>query len=267
MIYLLQLEWKKWRKNITFRLMMLSYFILLPTVLLLGKRIPELPPPIGTNEALFIFPTIWIYLGYVAHIVAFFLFGFLTIIIITSEYSYKTLRQNIITGLDRKTFFYSKFSFILAISFIATLYFILCGLVIGYVHTDLVKVQKVFQHSDYFYRFFLLCLGYMTLAAVIAFFVKRTGLALFLYFGYVIGELVLRWGIHYNFFRHESMHYYPQNAIEDLIPFPFSNMADSFLKENGFNLFLSPNEAMVTTIIYTSLFLYFIYRYLQKANL
>lgn len=267
-MYLLKLEWLKWRKNIAFRIIAISYFVLLPTVLMLGKRIPELPPPIGTNEVLFIFPTIWIYLGYVGHQIIFFLFGFLTILIVCSEYSYKTLRQNIITGLDRKQFFWGKFYFVTSLAFVATLYFILCGLVIGGLHTDVIRMQKVFQHADYFYRFFLLSLGYMSFAMLLGFLVKRTGLALFLYFGYVlVGELILRWGIHYNIIKHKSMHFYPMNAIEDLIPIPFSQVADSFAKEHGFGFFLTSTEATITSLIYVILFFWLIFNYLKRSNL
>ena len=267
MLYLLQLEWKKWRKNLTFRLISLAYFIILPSVLLLGKKLPDLPPPIGTNEIFFIFPSIWIYLSYIGHQLAFFLFGFLTILMITTEYSNRTFRQNIIDGLSRREYFWGKVAMIGSIAFFATIYLILCGLVIGYFNTDLIRFQKVFQHADYFYRFFLLCFAYMTFAMLVAILIKRTIIVLFFYFGAVIGELILRWGVHQNLWNHKSMHFYPLNAIEDLIPVPFSEVADRFLEQNQFDFFLSPTEAILTTVVYTTLFLLLIYRYLQKASL
>ena len=47
MFYLITLEWKKWNKNIAFRVLMAFYIILLPAILLTAKRIEHFPPPIA----------------------------------------------------------------------------------------------------------------------------------------------------------------------------------------------------------------------------
>ena len=102
---------------------MIFYIVSLPSLLLLGKRIKELPPPIGTTEVLFIFPTVWEYLGYVGNWLTFFFMGFFAVLMITLEYSNRTLRQNIINGFTRVEFYKAKIYFVLAISFLATLYY------------------------------------------------------------------------------------------------------------------------------------------------
>ena len=135
MLYLLKLEWIKLNKLLSFRIFTLFYFVLLPAILLTGKRLDELPPPLVTNEVFFIFPTVWEYLGYVGNWLCFFFFGFLSIIIVTTEYSYRTMRQNIITGLSRRQYFMGKVYFILAMSLLATAYYVLCALLIGYFST------------------------------------------------------------------------------------------------------------------------------------
>lgn len=268
MIYLFTLEWKKWRKNLVFQVLAAFYLVLLPSVLLTGKKLPELPPPIGTTDVLFIFPTVWEYLGYVGNWLSFFFLGFFAVVLITTEYGYRTFRQNIIDGLDRSSFFLAKIYFISFLAFAATLYYSGCALVIGYFNTDVIYLHKVFQNADLIPRFFLMCMGYMIFGLFLGFLVKRTGLALFLYLSYImVLEPVLRWGVHGYFFRHASMHFYPMNAVEDLLPAPYTDVAEQFLQRYGFSLFLSPGEAMVTVLIYSALLLLISYRYIRRLDL
>jgi len=268
MYFLLQLEWKKLYKLTAFRIFMAFYLVLLPAILLTGKQIKELPPPILTNEVFFIFPTVWEYLGYLGNWLCFFFFGFLAIIMVTTEYSNKTMRQNIITGLSRRQYFLSKAYFIIVISLLATLYYALCALVIGYFNTETIYWHKVWQNADYIPRYFLMCLGYMTFGLFLGFLLKRTGIAIFLYLAYIMFvELILRWGVHFQIFKHRSMHFYPMNAVEDLMPAPFTEVAEEFVSNQGFSFFLKPEEAVITTIVYTCLFLWLSYRLIRRSNL
>lgn len=268
MWYLLTLEWKKQRRNLPFLVFIFSYLLLLPTLLLSGKRIENLPPPLLTNEVFFMFPTVWEYLGYVGNWLSFFFLGFLSITLVTSEYSYRTMRQNIINGLDRRAYFLSKLYFVLAVALFATLYYTLTALAIGYLNTEAIYAQKVWQHLDYLPRYFLMCLGYMSFGLFLGFLIRRTGIALFLYLTYIMFiEMVLRWGVHFYLFRTRSMHFYPMNAVEDLIPTPFAPDADRFLQQAGFSLFLRPWEAVGLTLIYTLLFLAVSYWRVQRSDL
>ena len=268
MRYLIGLEWKKWNKNLGFRLLLLSYIVFLPSLLLTGKRLDQLPTEIGTNEVFFIFPTVWQYLGYVGNWLTFFFFGFLAVLIVTTEYNNKTLRQNIINGISRERFFLGKVYFVLLISLGATLYYCLCALLIGYFNTDVIVMSKVFQNADYILRYFLMCASYMIFALFLGFLIKRTGIALFSYLAYVMFlELILRWGVHRNIVKHKSMHFYPMNATEDLVPLPFTEQTSRFLDEFGFELFLTPMEAIITTLVYIGLFLLITFRIVKKADL
>ncbi|TXB66541.1 hypothetical protein [Phaeodactylibacter luteus] len=268
MLHLLQLEWKKFNSHTAFRLFILFYLLLLPSTLLVGLRFDELPPPLYSNDVFFMFPTVWEYLGYIGNWLCFFFFGFLSIIIVTNEYSYKTLRQNIITGMSRKSFFLGKLYFILAISLAATLYYALCGFLIGYLNTEAIYWHKVMQNADYIPRYFLMCMGYMSFGLFLGFMIRRTGLALFVYLTYVMFlELILRWGVHMQIIAHRSMHFYPMNAVEDLVSVPFLEMADEFISKYGFSIYLQPGEAAITVLVYSSLFLYLAYRRVAYSDL
>jgi len=268
MLHLIRTEWLKWNKQLIFRIVSLFYIVLLPGLLLLGKRLPELPPPIGTTEVLFIFPTIWNYQGYIGAWLCFFFLGFFSVISITMEFNNRTLRQNIINGWSRQDVFLAKFGSIGALSLLATLYYVLCVLIIGYANTDVVYLSKVFQEASIIPRYFLMCFSYMTFGLMIGFLVKRTVIAVFLYLIYImILEPAIRWGVHRHLWEHKSMHFYPMNAVEDLIPAPLSPIAEEFVEQAGFSLFLSPNEAVITTLVYTSAFIFIVYSHLKRADL
>lgn len=268
MLHLLRLEWLKQRNSIAFRVLMGFYIVLLPTLLLLAKGLPEFPPPINSAEVLFQFPYIFVFMGYLGNWLAFFFLGFLSVTLVTYEFSYRTLRQNIIMGMTRSSYYWSKVLFILAVALFATLYYTLVVFAYGLTHTNPLFDSVIFKNIDYLYRYFLMCLGYMSFGLLLGTLVRRTGIALFLYFSYVAFiELVLRWGVHRRIFPNKSMHFYPMNAIEDLTPFPFSDAFKSMEQELDFPIFLTPVEATITTIAYTLLFLWLTYRLFARRDL
>ena len=268
MFYLLSLEWKKQRKFSIFRVLIGFYLLLLPTLILVTKRIPEFPPPINSSDTFFRFPTVFAYLGYSGNWLSFFFLGFLGVILVTQEFGTRTLRQNIIAGLLRREYYLSKVYFILAVCLGATLYYALIALSYGFTHTPSVYTSTVMQNIDYIPRYFLMCLGYMSFGFLLGVWIRRTGIALFLYFSYVMFlELILRWVVHLKLFEHKTMQFYPLNAIEDLVPIPISDVAEGFEKQFDFNFFLSPTEAVIASSIYISLFLFLAYRLLERKDL
>ncbi|MCB0640544.1 MAG: ABC transporter permease [Phaeodactylibacter sp.] len=267
MFHLLALEWHKQKKNRSFQVLIGFYLLLLPTLMLLTKNISEFPPPINSSDAFFQFPSNFMFFGYLGNWLVFFFLGFMAVTFITQEYAYKTLRQNIITGLSRAEYFWSKAFFIGAISLAATLYYTLVVFIYGFTHTDAIFASTITKNIDYIPRYFLMCLGYMSFGFLLGVLVRRTGIALFLYFSYVMFlELILRWGVHLQLFAHKSMHFYPMNAVEDLTPIPFSEAARGFEKDFPFPFFLTPTEATITAGIYTFLFFFAAFRLLTRRD-
>lgn len=272
MLHLLKLEWLKQKEFTIFRVMTILFLVALPSLLLIVKtfniQADEMPPFMPTVDSLFQFPNVWQWLGYIGSWLTFFFMGFLGVLMVTNEYSNKTLRQNIITGLSRTDYFLSKLYFILTISICATVYYALWCLLLGFLHTDTVYLNTILKNSDYIYRFFVMSMGYLSLGMLIGLVIKRTGIALFLYLAYVmIIEKIIRYAVHLQVFKHQSMKFYPVNSFSDLAPFPYSEMAAGFAKEQGFDFFLSPYQAVITAVVFISLFLFLSYRKLQKGDL
>lgn len=270
MLHLLKLEWLKQKDYLLFKMLAVAYAVFLPATLFIGKKLDfGAGSPINPKNQFFQFPTIWEWLGYIGSWMTYFMLGFLVVLMVTNEFSNRTLRQNMITGLKRGEFFKSKLAFMVVVGLAASLYYMVCALVIGLLHSnDTLYFSTIFKHVDLVPRFFLMSLGYMSFGLLVGLLFKRTGIALFIYLAYsMVGEFILRYVVHLYIFKNRSMCFYPFNAMEDLVPLPVADFADDLFKQMGFKVFLTPVEAIVTTSIYITLFLALSYKRLKSSDL
>jgi hypothetical protein len=268
MLHLLKLEFLKVKNYKPIIVMAILYLVLLPATLLLGKALPEEPAAFFGIPGCYNFPNIWKYMGYIGSWLGFLFLGFMGVLSITMEFGNKTLRQNIITGLSRKEYFSAKIVLITAISLIATAYYFLAGTVIGMIHADPLYMDIYVKSFNYLPNYFLMNFAYMSFGLFLGMLVRRTGFAIFLFLAYgIFLEQIIR-GLHlYYFPASRSVIFYPLNAIEDLTPLPFVEMANDMVREMDFNPFLSSSEAMITVTIYTALFIFGAYRLMMKRDL
>lgn len=268
LLHLLQLEWKKVKYNNTIKVLFLFYIALMPSLFLIGKSIP-LPSELGNTVTFYMFPNVWAYLGYVGNWLNWFFLGFLAILLISNEFSYKTLRQSIINGLSRSDFFMSKFATIIFIGIVATLYYVVLAMGFGYMHTETIYWSKVMEKAYLIPQFFLNVVGYMSFALFLAICLRRTGASIVTYVGYTMFlEPILRWWLHVKVAKNITMHYYPMNAVEDLLPMPVpkpdlikgGDMADM-------QMFLSSQEAILVSLLFSALFIGLSYWMIKKSDL
>jgi hypothetical protein len=261
------LEWKKLRKNKVFWALLVAYLVFLPSSIILSKKV-GIKLPLGDPDSFYTFPMIWKILGYNGNWFVFMMIGFLIVFWMTSEYRYKTFRQNTITGLTRQQYFLSKLLFVLKLCGIVTVYFALCGWVLGSYYSGQWELTNLTKGSWQFGRFFLMSLGYSSIAFFIGTLIRNSGLAVIVYISYgLIIENMIRYLIHIRIIQNTSVHYYPVNAMEDLMPIPFAEFADSFMKEQGFEFFLSYEQAAVTSSVFIVLLLFLTYQRITRANI
>ena len=259
MIYrLVKLEYTKFKKNSVIGLLALMYMVSLPTIIFLGKEIDELPEPFPDNSIFFKFPMMWEFLGFIGNWLSLFMLGLIAVFLVVTEVGFKTFRQNIITGLTRKEFYMAKIFSIICISAMAAIYYMIIGLAIGIIHTDGWTISEAFDNSGAIPRYFLLTLGYMSLGLLFGFVVRRSGIAVLTYLIYlIIIEHILKWALHFRYFKNETINYYPGNAFEDLMPLPFFRFADLIPKKGlNFEFLLPYPQATLISIIYIVVFLY-----------
>lgn len=266
---MLKLEFSKFIHNSVYRVIIALFILLMPSVIFLGKDVfKDPPPPIPSSKIFYEFPTVWDYQGYAGNWLVSFLLGFVAIYIVTSEVSNRTMRQNIIGGLNRKEFFFSKIWHIAFLAFGATMIYAISTMIIGLLHTDAPDLELILDNNWAIARFFTMSFGYMAFGIFIAFFIRKGTLALFTYFMYVnIIEIILM-AIHAYYFRNESRNFWPMNAMEDLMPLPLYRMSDYFVKKQyDFNIVLSYPVAFGMTVLYTSIFLFLAYRSFLKRDI
>ena len=266
-IYLLQLEWLKVKTYRPFIALLVLYALTLPGFMYALKKMP-IPKQLGGNEILFMFPNIWSYLGYIGNWLVFFLMGFLAVQSVSNETLNRTLRQNIINGLSRTDFFLSKLSFLTLINMGATLYYVLWALIFGITNTETVYASKVYENVDTAFRFFLMSMGYTSIGLFLGLLFSRSILGLFVYFSYnLFIERIIRWVLIRKILGTKAMLFAPANAISDLVPVPVPKILNQAVDETGIRPFLYPSEAIITAIVFTSLFLYAAYYLLKTRDL
>ncbi len=266
-IYLLQLEWLKVKSYRPFTVLLALYAVTLPAFMYSLKKMP-IPKQLGGTDTLFMFPNIWVNLGYIGNWLVFFLVGFVAVQSISNETMNRTLRQNIINGLSRTDFFLSKLSFLTVVNIAATLYYVLWVMIFGLIGTETVYASRVYENSDIAFRFFLMSMGYTSMGLFLGLLFSRSILGLFVYFSYnLFIERIIRWALIRKILGYEAMLFTPGNAMSDLVPFPVPKMFYSRDMAQGIRVYLTPDEAIITTIIYTALFLYGSYYLLKTRDL
>lgn len=266
-LHLLNLEWKKFKNNAVVSLFGLMFLITMPTVIFVGKEWKDLPPPIPDNSIFFNFPGVWDYQGYIGNWLVFFFLGFVVIYMTTAEVNFKTMRQNIITGMTRKDYFLGKIVSIVFLSLVATLLYSIICFLIGAFHAEEFSMSDAFKNDYAIPRFFLMCMGYMSFGLMCAFLIRKSGIAIFAYISYIIFiEPMLKWNVHFRIFKNESINYWPLNAIEDLTPLPFFRYVENIpRKDLDFPFLLDTHHAIIASTIYIAIFIFIAYKsFLQR---
>jgi ABC-2 type transport system permease protein len=265
-LYLLELEWLKLKHYMPFLILSGLYIVLLPLSLMAFKSMP-FPKEFGL-DAYFMFPNVWQTLAYGGNWVAYFSLGFISILNITNEFSLKTLRQNIISGISRTDFYLSKVYFMGAMCLAATIYYLLLVFLFGLINTETLYANRIFENSDYFFRYFLMCFSFSSLGFLFGMLFRKSGISLFLYFAYTLFiERIIRYLILEKIFGNTVIGFAPVNATNDLTPFPIPKGVRSMVNDDSMKIFLSPTEAFITTIVFTILFLYLAHFTLKSRDL
>ena len=267
---LIKLEIMKYKDNTLVKVLLAFFVFLMPTSIFVMKNWKNIPFLPG-KDSIFTFPHIWEYQAYAGSWLAFLFLGFLGTYLITSEIQFKTMRQNIIAGMTRKEFFTAKMLVALLISILATLVFFISTAAIGLYHQETFDLGAVFKGQQYVVlRFFLLTFAYIISGMMVGFLIRRSGLAIFTYYSYVLFiEPLTRYWIHIKIFGiSNAIKYYPMNAIEDLAPLPFYKYVENFkpIKELP-DILLSYKDATIVSLITVSVFILVSYLSFTRRDL
>ena len=267
MIRLLKIEFKKLVNNKTFWILLGLYALILALVFwsiqtfvndIVKQTGKTVPIPVS-KISLYEFPDIWHNLTFISGYLKLIL-AIIVIIFITNEYSYRTVRQNIITGLSRLEFLLSKLLMVGVISLAATLFLYINGLILGFLNTSEITFGLVFERNIFLFAYFLELFAFMTLALMIGILVKRSGFALgILLLYYYIIEPILSYKLPY-----DIGDYLPLQTVANLIDVPNTSLMKLF--GLNFREYIAVSDTLIT-IAYTCLFSYFMFITLRKRDL
>ena len=212
---LLSIELQKIWLNKASRTLTLSYFILLSFIALIASIKYDFGP-IKLHFAdmgIFNFPCIWHFNTYFADFFKFFL-AIIIVSMMANEYSYGTLKQNLIDGMSKQEFITSKFLVVLLFAATSTLFVFLMSLILGYSFSSYNEASIVFSNMEYLFAYFIKLLGFFTFCLFIGILIKRSAFAIgFVFICYVIEAIIIGL-VKYKFFQNNAT----AASIVDLLP-------------------------------------------------
>ncbi len=231
MLHLLKIDLKKLTSYRTFWVICGLYFLTLGTstasgmefLKWLARTIEGFGQEINIDRIpLYHFPDIWMNLAFFSGLFKIVL-AIMVVISITNEYSYRTLRQNIIDGMSRWEFLLSKIltNFLLATMSLAMVFII--TLVTGLIYTPNLTGMKIFTDMEFFFTYFLEVFAFLSYALMIGVLVQRAGLAIVLLLLSHMIEIIIKENI--DEYVPWLIQFFPMESISNLVPMPFARYA------------------------------------------
>lgn len=266
MIHLLRIELNKLRSFRAFWILTGMYFLGLGGMLLSIQGVfntlfdEHIPPPMqsafGDLWDFYSLPDGWHKMSWIASLFNY-LLPIVVIIIVSSEFSYKTVRQNIINGMSRAQWMTGKLLLMAFFALASTMVLFLITLFMGLFHSDLGEGAQLFSQMGYILGYFIQTTGYLTLAMLLSILIRNTGVTIGIMTLY---SFFLELVIEYRF--DESVRgFFPLRAFSNLVKNPILEQAETFHP-----VVLNPQD-LIVSLGYIGLFATLGFWVLKKRDL
>jgi ABC-2 type transport system permease protein len=265
--HLLKIDLKKLTNYRTFWVIVGLYFVMLifstasgmELLKLLDRLFEDFGGDMNINRIpIYHFPDVWLNLiwfsGWLKIIPA-----IMVVISVTNEYSYRTLRQNVIDGLSRGEFIISKMLTNLVISVLSVAAIFLIGLVTGLIYSPSIKFSEVITDLEFFFAYFLEIFFFLSYALMLSILVKRSGLTIILVLLSQSIELIITANLDNDL--PELVKFFPMRSLWNLIDIPYPRYV--FMEIRDYLTFKS--EAIV--VFWIGVFNYIAYWHLKKSDI
>lgn len=228
---LLSIELQKIWKNKASKILTLSYFILLTFIALIASikiNIGNFQLHIA-EQGIFNFPYIWHFNTYIAAILKFFL-AVVIVSMMANEYSYGTLKQNLIDGMSKKEFVTSKFLTVVVFAGVSTLFIFILSLILGLSFSSYNEVGIIFSEMEYLIAYFVKLTGFFSFCLFIGILIKRSAFALGFLFVWNIIEGIIIGILNFKVFPDSDFdknitQFLPLESMSNLIVEPFTKLS------------------------------------------
>lgn len=266
---LLFIELYKIWYNKASRVLIFVYFFLIFSIVILSTINIEFGP-IKFNlaeQGIFNFPYIWHFNTFIIALLKIF-FAIVIVAMTGNEYSYKTLKQNLIDGMSKTEFLKSKVYAIVAFVGISTLLVFTISLILGNIYSDYNEFQIIFSDLEYLLAYAVKLFGFFTFCLFLSILTKRGTFALgFLALWQVFEGIsygLMRWKLS-DLIPHLSaeqvIKFFPLQALGNLITEPFTRLSaiqnianqigEGFTKDYGISI-LNISIVMVWSVLFIS---------------
>lgn len=278
MLRLLNIELQKLRYNRSAKVISIVYFVLITFIALIAS----IEFSFGSvnfrvaDQGIFNFPFIWHFNTYIAAILKIFL-AIVIVSMMSNEYSYRTLKQNLIDGLSKKEFVLSKFITVIGFALISTLFVFIVSMILGLSFSDYTEMGIIFSDMEYLAAYFIKLVGFFAFCLFLGILVKRSAFAIgFLVVWWIVESLIyglLKW----QFFKDTNIaeniaQFFPLEAMSNLIKEPMTRLGavQSAATQLGENFTKSYDVTLLNVaivLVWTFLFVYWSFAILKKRDL
>jgi ABC-2 type transport system permease protein len=265
MLSLLRIEWLKLKNYRTFWVLSLLYPVSIFGINYIVYRIQQAVYSAEQAKTVaqmvigsppYSFPVVWQMTTYFSGFLLF-LPGLLMIIFVTNEYSYKTHRQNIIDGWNRRQFITAKLSLAVIAAIISTVIVFITALIFGLSG----ETSFTFENIKYLGFFFIQALSYSLLAVLFAILFKRGGLAIGVFFLYSVVLENMFAGI-INHYTDYYGRYLPLETTDNLISLPVFKAAQKQIIPPA-----NITALLIVATLYVAAYIFFAIRKFERDDL
>jgi ABC-2 type transport system permease protein len=267
MLQLLKIDLKKLTSYRTFWIVCGLYFFTLAFTTASGMEFlkwlaskgAEFGTKININRIpIYHFPDIWQNLVFVSGLFKIIL-AIMVIISITNEYTYRTIRQNIIDGMSRWEFLQSKILTNLVLSLMSVAMVFIIALVAGLIYSPSIEMADVFSGLEFFPAYFLEVFAFLSYALMLGIFLQRSGLTIIvLMVSHMIEGLI-------KFYIPGSASFikpfFPMESITNMVAMPFARYALQEIQD-----YVSLTSVGIV-LVWIFLFNYFGYLKLKRSDI
>lgn len=267
MLHLLRVDLKKLTSYRTFWIVCGLYFITLGTTTASGMEFlkwlaskgAEFGTSININRIpLYHFPDVWQNLIYVSGFFKIVL-AFMVVISVTNEFSYRTVRQNIIDGLSRKQFILSKLYTNLLLSAMSVVMVFVISFLTGLIYSPELSLAGFLTDLEFFPAYFLEVFAFLSYALMLGILIQRSGLTIVILFLSHMIEAIIKANIDDQV--PWLIPFFPMESISNLVSMPFPRYVFQEIQD-----YVDMGSVFIA-LGWTTFFNYFSYRRLKTSDI
>jgi ABC-type transport system involved in multi-copper enzyme maturation permease subunit len=275
---LLAIELQKIWKNRASRILTISYFVILSFIALIAS----IKFDIGNFKihfaemGIFNFPFIWHFNTYIAAVLKFFL-AIVIVSMMANEYSYGTLKQNLIDGMSKQEFVLSKFLTVVLFALTSTLFIFAMSLILGFSFSSYTELGIVFSDLEYLLAYFIKLVGFFSFCLFLGVLIKRSAFAIGFLFVWNIIEGIAKGLLTFKIFPKSEtaaqiMQFFPLESMSNLIVEPFTRLSiiqsiKTTIGDNDVKDYSVHFSAILIVLAWTAIFIFLSYKIIKKRDL